>query len=276
MFTLSAFADEIDASPRRQVDVLLASGIRFIEFRSIHGINVLELTDQQINEFQALLDEHGLGISGIGSPIGKAPINEPFEPQLEKLDRAIELAQRFDTRNIRVFSYYSGGLADRLAWRAEAIARLAEMARRAADAGVRLLHENEHRVYGDAAERCVDVLRTVNCPALLAAFDPANFVVCGCDPWDAWTQLRDRVVHLHIKDWVAGENHGRPAGQGQGRVRDILADAVARNYDGFATLEPHLIGGGPTGGHTGPDLFPHAVNALRELIQSVGGQERTA
>ena len=33
---LSAFADEISADPREQVEVLQRHGIRFIEFRSIH------------------------------------------------------------------------------------------------------------------------------------------------------------------------------------------------------------------------------------------------
>jgi sugar phosphate isomerase/epimerase len=276
MFTLAAFADEIDPDPRRQVEVLTACGVRFIELRSVNGVNVLDLTDAQVADFQHDIAKHGIGVSTIGSPIGKAAIDEPFETQLQKLDRAIELAKRFGTQNIRIFSFYPAGDAEPTAWRSEVIARLTEMAARAADADIRLLHENEHRIFGDSAARCVELLDSVNHLALRAAFDPANFVVCGHDPWDAWTRLRDRVVHLHVKDWVAGEGHGRVAGQGHGRLRDILADAAARGYDGFATLEPHLLGGGPTGGHTGPDLFPHAVQALRDLLQSVGGRERGA
>ena len=46
MFTLSAFADEISPDPQEQVNVLLASGVRYIEFRSILKTNVLALTDQ--------------------------------------------------------------------------------------------------------------------------------------------------------------------------------------------------------------------------------------
>jgi 3-dehydroshikimate dehydratase len=83
-------------------------------------------------------------------------------------------------------------------------------------------------------------------------------------------------VHFHIKDWVHGEEHGRVAGEGHGRIADVLADAVKRKYDGFATLEPHLLGGGPTGGVTGPELFPKAVQALRDIFRRVGAQERMA
>ena len=41
MFTLSAFADEIDPDPLKQLDVLKACAIRHIEFRSIHATNVV-------------------------------------------------------------------------------------------------------------------------------------------------------------------------------------------------------------------------------------------
>jgi len=52
----------------------------------------------------------------------------------------------------------------------------------------------------------------------------------------------------------------------------VLKDAVSRGYSGFATLEPHLLGGGPTGGVTGPDLFPKAVESARKIIHEAGGR----
>src|SRR3954467_15971030 len=106
MFTLSAFADEISPDPQAQVDVLRACGIRHVEFRSILGTNVLALTDHQIDEFKSLLDRNGFKLSAIGSPLGKVRGEEPFAPHLDKLDRAIELAKRFGTPNIRIFSFY--------------------------------------------------------------------------------------------------------------------------------------------------------------------------
>ena len=39
-------------------------------------------------------------------------------------------------------------------------------------------------------------------------------------------------------------------------------------------MEPHLRGGGPTGGVTGPDLFPLAVQAFRNILAVCGGVER--
>ena len=51
-----------------------------------------------------------------------------------------------------------------------------------------------------------------------------------------------------------------------------MAEAVKRSYDGFAVLEPHLLGGGPTGGVTGPELFPQAVAAYKRILDKVGAQ----
>jgi sugar phosphate isomerase/epimerase len=276
MIRLSAFADEISPDPAVQVDVLRNCNVRHIEFRSILKTNVLALTDHQIDEFKSLLDGNEFKLSAIGSPLGKIRIDEPLPPHLDKLDRAIELAKKFGTPNIRIFSYYPADGETDADWpkrRDEVLKRLGQMVERAETAGVRLLHENEHRIYGDSPDRVADLLEQIQSLSLGAVYDPANYVFCGYDPIAGWEKTRHRTVHFHIKDWVRGEEHGRVAGEGHGRIADVLADAVSRGYDGFATLEPHLLGGGPTGGVTGPDLFPKAVDALRTIMRHVGAQE---
>lgn len=273
MFTLSAFADEISPDPQEQINVLSACGVKYIEFRSILKTNVLDLTDLQINEFKALLDRHGFGLSAIGSPIGKIKIDQPFEPHLKRFERALELCKVFGTSNIRIFSYYmaeAGGTWE--TWRDEVLKRMNEKVKRAEKAGVRLIHENEHGIYGDDPVRVVDLLKTINNPTLRAAYDAANFVFCGYDPWQGWQMTKDWTVHFHIKDWKTGEKHGSIAGEGDGRIPEVIADAVARQYTGYATLEPHLLGGGPTGGVTGPELFPKAVAAFKAIVEKAGGK----
>jgi sugar phosphate isomerase/epimerase len=276
MFVLSAFADEIDPEPQKQIDVLQQCGIRHIELRSIHKTNVLDLTDLQVHELKSLLDKHGFKLSAIGSPIGKVVIDQPFPPHLQRFRRAVELAKFFGTRNIRIFSYYltEGGEWDD--WRRDVLDRMWEKCKIAERAGVRLVHENEHRIYGDSPERVRDLMETVaeqlKSPCFGSVYDPANYVFCGYDPWQGWEITKDYTVHFHIKDWVHGEKHGRVAGEGHGRIADVMADAVKRGYDGFATLEPHLLGGGPTGGVTGPELFPKAAAAFKAILDRVGAQ----
>src|SRR6187397_2111009 len=158
MFTLSAFADEISPDPREQIAVLKACRVRFIEFRSIHKTNVLMLSDEQIKEFKRLLDSEGMGLSAIGSPVGKVAVDADFPSHLDKLKRAIELCGVFGTRGIRIFSFYPPGNdpnfdpANWPKYRDEVIRRMGAKADIAAKSNVVLFHENEHRIYGDSPE----------------------------------------------------------------------------------------------------------------------------
>ena len=275
MFTLSAFADEISPDPREQLAVLTGCGVRHIEFRSIDGVNVLALSDARLAEFKATLDGEGFALSAIASPIGKVPVDSPLDAHLDKFKRAVELANRFGTPNIRVFSYYPPADTkfdgDWSPYRDDIVSRMAKKAELAAAAGVVLFHENEHNIFGDAPDRVRDLVSTVNSPALRCAYDAANWVFCGYDPILGWDLTAEYTGHLHIKDWKEGGQHGVIPGTGHGHVGYSVAECVKSGYDGFAVMEPHLRGGGPTGGTTGPDLFPLAVAAFRRIVESVGG-----
>jgi 3-dehydroshikimate dehydratase len=279
MFILSAFADEIGPDPKEQIRVLKSCGVRHIEFRSIHRTNVLALSAEQLKEFKSLLDGEGFALSAVGSPIGKVAIDAPFEAHLDKFKHAIAVAKQFNTPNIRIFSYYPPAEkpfdGNWTPYREEIHRRMSVKAELAERAGVVLFHENEHKIYGDSPDRVVDLFENVKSPALKAAYDAANFVFCGYDPVEGWERTKQFTAHLHIKDWKAGEeHHGRLAGHGDGNILHSTRGAVRANYHGFAVLEPHLRGGGPTGGVTGPDLFPVAVEAFRKVLRDAGGQEQ--
>ena len=47
-----------------------------------------------------------MGISAIGSPIGKVKITDPFEPHMERFRKAVKLAEFFESPFIRIFSFY--------------------------------------------------------------------------------------------------------------------------------------------------------------------------
>ncbi len=269
--TISAFADEISPEPVEQFDLLTQHGVRHVELRSAWKTNVLDLTDEQISTIEKLLSERGMKLSAIGSPIGKIKITDPFEPHLKRYERALLLAQRFGVRNIRVFSYYPAD--DNKPWadhRPEVLRRMEIKTAMAEKLGLRLVHENEARIYGEDPIRVLDLFRSINSPALKAAYDAGNYVHGGYDPINAWHMTKDQTVHLHIKDWIHGGEKGVLPGTGQGRIPEGIALAKAQSYTGFATLEPHLLGGGPTGGITGPELFPKAIAAFRDIMDAVG------
>jgi len=269
MIRLSAFADEISQNPLEQVDVLTRHGIRHIEFRAIHGTNVLDLDDEQHEAYRGLLRARGFGLSALGSPIGKIRITESFDNHLLRFGRALDLADFYETPRIRVFSFYIPPGDDPAVYREEVIARMKELARRAESRGVTLLLENEKGIYGDTAQRVSDLLESVDSPALAHAFDPANYVEVGQDIDQAWSLLHARVRHFHVKDYNAKTHRNVPAGAGDGQIPSLMERAVEGGYDGFVVLEPHLVVAELSFGFTGPERFADAAKALKNILDQL-------
>jgi sugar phosphate isomerase/epimerase len=267
MIQLSAFADEISQDPVEQVDVLSRHGISHIEFRAIHGTNVLDLSEAQHTAFRDLLQARGFGLSAIGSPVGKVGIKDPFDAHLRRFDRALELADFYRTPRVRIFSFYIPPGEDPAAYRAPVLSQMAELTRRAAARGITLLLENEKGIYGDTAARVAEIIESVDSPFLIHAFDPANYLEVGQSIDEAWSRLRAHVKHFHVKDYDTKAHRNVPAGAGQGQIPRLLAEAAAWGYDGFCVLEPHLIIAEKSFGFTGPDRFADAANALKQILR---------
>jgi sugar phosphate isomerase/epimerase len=135
---------------------------------------------------------------------------------------------------------------------------------------VTLMLENEKSIYGDTAPRVLDMLETVNSPGLAHAFDPANYLEIGQPVDAAWDMLRNRVAHFHVKDYSLKTHKNVPAGEGDGQIPRLIADAVARGYDGFCVLEPHLVIAEKSFGFTGPERFGDAARALKGALDEKG------
>ncbi len=263
MIRLSAFADEIAPDPVEQVAVLLRNGIRHIEFRSIHGVNVLDLEQARHEAFRSLLRAEGMALSAIGSPIGKIPISDSFEPHLTRFEVALRLAEFYECPRIRIFSYYLPAADDPADHREVVLRRMEAKARIAERRGITLLLENEKGIYGDMAVRVQDLLSTIDSPSLRHAFDPANYLEVGQSIDDAWARLRPWFAHFHVKDYDPATGLNVPAGQGAGQIPRLIADAVVGGFEGFCVLEPHLVVAEASYGFTGPDRFDEAAIALK-------------
>lgn len=279
-FILTGFGDEIADALDTQMEVMGGLDIRYIETRGIDGKNIAAYTAQEAKEVIARMKDKGFGVSALGSPFGKIGIKDDFDAHLENFKRSIEVAHAMETKYIRMFSFYMPENEDPAIYRDEVMARLARFVEVNKGSGIQLLHENEKAIYGDTPERCVDILKTFE-GDILCTYDPSNFVQCGVDNKHAFALLGDRVHYMHIKDSVYVNNsevvdHGfenvsdahRPAGQGDGCVEWVLRQLAERNFEGFASIEPHLSNNHNIPG-TGADKFTVAANALKGLIAKV-------
>src|SRR5215469_2414589 len=267
MVTLSGFADEISADLDEQLAVLAAESISHLEVRSVWSTNVADLDDAQLARIRRRLEDSGVQVSAIGSPIGKIDIDAPFEPELERLRRIADVAGQLGTSLVRVFSFFIPATQNPAPYRARVIDRMGALAALAADRGLVLAHENEKKIYGDRPERCADIIASVGSPALRATFDAANFVQCGIRPHsEAYELLRPYLVYVQVKDALMATGDVVPAGQGDGQVPETLAALRDAGFDGYLSLEPHLATAGSFGGFSGPGLFRLACSALKDLL----------
>jgi sugar phosphate isomerase/epimerase len=274
MAKLSAFADEVVDDFRGQVEYLVKEKVGYIEPRFFSKKNIMDLTQPELNDARTLLRDNGLKVSAIGSPIGKVRLDQPFEPHLEKFKHAVELAQFFGTPFIRMFSYYAPEGKNIDDYRSQVMERMAAKVKLVEGTNVMMVHENEANIYGHSAKNCADMAKTINSPKFRLAYDPANFVwgeKITNNVETCWPVMKPYVVHIHIKDWKLGaKDIGSMPGDGDGQIKELLAELAAMKYDGCVTMEPHLEAGGQFGGSTGPELFSKAIAAVRRMANEVG------
>ena len=238
---ISGFSDEIEKSVDVQFEVLNKLNIKYFEVRGVDGKNISTLTDEEVLTLKSKMEQYGIKVSSIGSPIGKIKIEEDFAPHFEVFKHVVNIAKTLGTKYIRMFSFYhEGGDEWTAEEREEVLARLRQMIAYAKEQGVILLHENEKGIYGDTADRCIDVMKELGCEHFRAVFDPANFVQCGQDTKYAFDNLKEYVEYMHIKDARFEDGKVVPAGMGDGNVAYVLKGLFAGGYDGFLSLEPHL------------------------------------
>ena len=279
-FILSAFADEAGTTLNEQIAALIRNDIGYIEPRNINGKPILTPTDDELNEVKAELDKNGIKVNSLGSPIGKYPINAPFEAHLVDFKRALEVCKALGTDKMRMFSFFTeqNELAE---YRDEVLKRLNEMCKIAKEHGITLCHENESAIYGQNPEQMLDLMENVD--GLKGIFDPANYRMNNCDVFAGIEATLINLAYLHIQDAIYESQLIVPAGDGEGRIAEIL-DIVNKATDDvvYLTLEPHLFLFDAYKGidkhelkvkytfNNNSESFDFAVNALKKLLKDNG------
>ena len=231
MIRLCAFADEADASLDGQIDTLLRNGIGLIELRGINGKNISLVTEDEAREYKKALDEGGIRVWSIGSPIGKIKITDDLDAHIDLLRHICRLAIIFDCDKIRMFSFYEAYEAEELVF--STLRRMVEVAK---EYGVSLYHENEKEIYGDTASRVRNLVDADL--GLNFIYDPANFIESGECPSVTLEPLFDKMGYFHIKDCVFESKAIVPAGYGDGQI-DRLVSMI--DGDAVLSIEPHLV-----------------------------------
>lgn len=312
---LSGFADE--AANQKTIDqqfaALSALGMRYFSIRFIdagNGVkNVMALDDKEIATVKEKLDEYGLSVSSIGSPIGKVKLCDvddgtstgyrPFDQYLtDEVVRACELAETFGTKLIRGFSFYhpkGSPIEDHFA---QAVDQVGQIAEACDQRGVTFGLEVEANLVGQNGQTLAKMHQQIDNDALVLIFDGGNLVMQGYSEeeiYDQYLAMKPGMGWIHIKDFKDPSGSARvehvdeesikhfvPADIGQSGHQRIMEDFAgfipelesrmkARGVPGvFADMEPHVKGGGQFGGFSGPDGFGVALRAFCKVCDQAG------
>ena len=198
---LSVITDEIDPSLDRALDVCEELGIDAVELRFLDRVQVVDLGPDDLRGIRAKLDRRGFDLSAIASPLMKC---RRGEPQDAVLSATLQAAEMLGAPIVRAFAYRRE--ADAGAALPDAGRELHAAAERAHAAGVTLALENEHECNVATSAEARAALEAAASPHLRLIWDPGNAAML--DP-SAFTGLggleniRERVVHVHVKDVTA-------------------------------------------------------------------------
>lgn len=254
---LTGIGDEAASRLEGQIEATAELGWQRLELRNIEvegfpKANFHDLSDDAFEQVVRQLETSRVSAYCLGSTImnWSRTVGDPFEATLAEVKRSIPRMVRLGTRYVRIMSFKPGDEEYRIP--AEVFRRVKEVTNRFLDAGLQPLHENCMNYGGMSWQHGFDLLD--KCPGLKWLFDTAN-PLCNPDrskpkpwpkqdPWEFWHQIREHVLHIHVKDAIwniarNGADYHWP-GEGQGRVRDILQDALTRDYSGACSIEPHM------------------------------------
>lgn len=235
---LYGFADEANPMIDEQIKAMKRNGLSGLEIRIVDNVWISGVSLDKAREVRAKLDDAGLETWSIGSSIGKIDIEkDDFAAHLENLKHMIEIAYILDAENLRAFSFFIPKDKNPDDYKNEVIDRMGKMLDIIRGSGVAFCHENEKGIYGDTADRCLEILNTF--PEIEGIFDTANFVQCKEDTARAWNMLKNRIKYLHIKDARMSDGVIVPPGSGDGNYDIILPEYLAMGGTCF-TMEPHL------------------------------------
>jgi sugar phosphate isomerase/epimerase len=256
--TLLGIGDEAGNTLETQIAASKELGWRHLEMRNVEVAgfpkgNFHDIPDRAFDLAADQLEAAGLEVTCFGSTIMNwaKKLEDPFEITIGEVKRCIPRMQRLRTEYVRIMSFKPGDADSRIP--SEVFRRVREVTSRFLDAGIQPVHENCMNYGGMGWPFTLDLLDKI--PGLKLVFDTANPVFNPDrskakpwpqqDPWEFWTHVKEHVVHIHVKDatWVPAKrdaDYNWP-GEGEGRVRDILRDALVHGYDAGISIEPHMV-----------------------------------
>jgi len=235
---IGVFADSLGLPVRQGIETVAELGARCFQVYTTKGDLLPEnLSPEGRREFKRFYEGLGLELSAICSDFFTGFVDAEKNPERiamtkPQIDLAADLEVGIITTHIGVITEDESDPVWETVTRA-----LEEIGRHAEARGVVFATETGPEP-GPVLARLIERLQT---DAVRVNFDPANFLICGFDLWEAVDALTPYVVHTHAKDAVKDPEGGRgkevPLGEGDVEWPRYVAALQSAGFDGAYVIE---------------------------------------
>lgn len=257
-------------------------GLRAIDLRAVDGVNVIDLSDEQVEQTQRLLARYGMRVTGLATPFfkctfpgqeaddqghthGARPLT--YADHVALLPRGVRLAQLFGAPYLRIFSFWRQEGAD--FWPALTAAVEATLDA-TAGSGVIPCLENEGACFIGTSAELAEAAQRFADARFQFIWDPGNSTHRGMPPRAAdFAHFAGRIAQVHLKDSrynpALGKSSATVIGAGDTDYHAQLRWLHDTGYTGALTLEPHYCPGGDC-----VEGMRQSIAAIRRIAEPVG------
>lgn len=245
-FKLTVVSNEISDDVDRIISALKEEGLRYLELKNIYGKPLLKLPEKTLRELKKKLKDAGITVSGVDTDI--SPDKNP-----DALKKSITLAIFFGADYLVIHP--------KIKERGRFIEYLKKTVALGEKRGIRFTIENTPGTYCAKSKECLEVLQTVNSPALKFAFNPANFAAEGEKPFlGTPSSLRRWIQVLYVNDGLFSGDARLP-GYGNAEIKELISIMRCRSFNGYLCLKPGL--------DKTPETFSKTVRAFQRLLETM-------
>jgi L-ribulose-5-phosphate 3-epimerase len=243
-FRLGIITDEVSQDLSEALAFARRYSLDTIELRSVYNQVVTELSDEQIESIQRLVEHQGIPICGLSTPIFKCNLDDvaELERHYAMAERAICIAKKLNVSLIRGFSFWNHGTFEpAVPDIVNSFSRIVPMFEKA---GITFVLEFDPSVFASNARKVRMLLDAINSPNFMALYDPGN------DLWDpdgeipfpdGYEHLRGKISHIHLKDGrkTPAGIEGVAIGKGEVDYTGLLRRLIEDEYRGYLIVETH-------------------------------------
>ena len=239
---LSMITDEMTQNLEEAIAFAVEHGMQGVELRSVDDTTIGNIPNEKLHEYKKLLNEAGLQVVSLASPLCKCVLKEENLPAEEaRLERLLEACEILGAPSIRAFAFVTEGEKPSVETLAKVLMPFVE---KAWAKGIKLCFEADPSVNTTNHAQLSALLNLINHPGAGAIFDPGNDI-WDCEnevPYpDGFEAIANRVFHVHVKDAVKTETHIDAVCPGTGAVDypGLMKALKKMGYQGFFSMEPH-------------------------------------